>query len=62
MRYVAVPVKVHLPGLPDITRIAMGYCGINVIISANGHLYYIPKSKLTASDHARLNEALRKAR
>lgn len=57
---VAVPVKVHIPGLPDVTRLATGYAGNDVKIEVNGHIYRVPKDKLSPTEHAKLNEALRK--
>jgi hypothetical protein len=56
----AVPVKVHIPGLPDVTRLATGYAGDDVVIEANGHIYRVPKDRIKSEDHAKINEQLRK--
>jgi hypothetical protein len=54
--------KVPIPGKPLVARNVTGYSGDKVKVVADGHTYLLPKDKVPAEVHAKLNEALRKER
>ncbi len=60
--HIAVPIKVHVPGHANITRIATGYTGDYVAIEIDGHTQAIPKDKVSPEAHKAINIALRKRR